>query len=229
MKVVDYLDQHNPLQHVPFRPNSLHNIATGKTASSAVNADSAQAVGEPILQSIEGKIVTEFSFSKKSRVHNMASDSAVRIKVGKEDAEVDPNLLFQRFAMASLNAGDLNDIMQYELCTYPPALFEKSFVLRTTNKSTLVNALTNHNSVKMQPAAFHTTPPADVKHVIDGGALLLRVGWRKGETYAFLMHQYKEYLISRYPHSSVIILMATAICPQKTAFINGDTRKHQQM
>ena len=205
MKIVDYLDQHNPLQHVPFCPNTLHNIATGKTASSAVNADSAQSVGESILQSMEGKIVTDFSFSKKSWVHNMASDSAVRIKVGKEDAGVDPNLLFQRFATAGLNAGDLNEIMKYELCTYPPALFEKSFVLRTTNKSTLVNALTNHNNVKMQPAPFHATPPADVKHVIDGGALLHRVGWKKGETYAFLMHQYKKYLTSRYPHSSAII------------------------
>ena len=205
MKVIDYLDQHNPLQHVPFCPSTLHNIATGKTASSAVNADNAQAVGEAILQSMEGKMVTDFSFSKKSRAHKMASDSAVCIKVGLEDAEIDSNLLFQRFVMTGLNAGDLNNIMKYELCTYPPALFEKSFVLRTTNKSTLVNALTNHNNVKMQSAALHATPPADVKHVIDGGALLQRVGWKKGETYAFLMHQYKKYLTSRYPHSSVII------------------------
>ena len=66
MKVIDYLDQHNPLQHVPFCPSTLHNIATGKTASSAVNADNAQAVGEAILESMEGKMVTDFSSQRKA-------------------------------------------------------------------------------------------------------------------------------------------------------------------
>ena len=67
----------------------------------------------------------------------MASDTTVRMKDGKGYAEIYLNLVFQRFAVAGLNAADINNITKYELCSYPLAFIEKAFVPHTTNKSTL--------------------------------------------------------------------------------------------
>ena len=66
LKVINYIEQHNPMQHVLFCPNTLHTIANAKTVSSFVNADNTQAIGEAILHSMGGKVVTEI-FSKKGK------------------------------------------------------------------------------------------------------------------------------------------------------------------
>ena len=74
LKVINYLEQHNPLQHVLFCSNTLHTIANAKTVFSFVNADNTQAVGEAILHSMEDKAVTDIFFSRKTQVRNITSD-----------------------------------------------------------------------------------------------------------------------------------------------------------
>ena len=51
----------------PFNPDNttLRSIATGVTANNTVNAHKAKNVGQKILNSMEGKKVTEHSFKKK--------------------------------------------------------------------------------------------------------------------------------------------------------------------
>ena len=49
------------------------------------------------------------------------------VNVSGEAIQVDPHLLFQRLTMAG--SADLEIALQYELCTFPPALFESSGLL----------------------------------------------------------------------------------------------------
>ena len=67
-----------------------------------------------------GATAADFSFKRKDQAVTMASKSAV--KVGGEVVQVDPQLLFQRLTIAGKS--NLEEAMTYELCTFPPALFE---------------------------------------------------------------------------------------------------------
>lgn len=101
----------------------------------------------------------------------MASDKAARVKVSRGEEEVDPNLLLQQFATAGLNAGDLEEVLHYEMCSIPPALFQHPYILRLVDKSSLVNATAS----KVTENHRHATPPENAKAVTHGGALLHRV------------------------------------------------------
>ena len=58
------------------------------------------------------------------------------------DIEVDPALLFQRMmTVATGSHMNLEDIMCYELCAYPPALFESRSILRKPDKPQLAHAI----------------------------------------------------------------------------------------
>ena len=60
---------------------------------------------------------------------------------------------------------------QYELCSYPPALFEDWYAPRLANKVQLADALWN-----MMPSGM-SLPQGDINYVLDGGALLHRIAW----------------------------------------------------
>lgn len=200
-KVLTFLLRHNPFQQTPYPQDVLRNIATGKSASERITADQAREMGEKVLNLMEGQVIADYTFSRKNQISNMASDKAARVKVGKEEIEVDPNLLFQRFAIAGLNAGDLEQVLHHEMCSYPPALFENPFGLRSGDKSSLINAIAN----KVSSEHYHAKPPENSNVVIDGGALLHRVTWPRGNTYSSIFSLYLHYMQKRYPRDSVVV------------------------
>ena len=57
--------------------------------------------------------------------------SASAVTSAGKDIDIDPALLFQRM-MTVATVGDMNlvDALNYELCAYPPALFESRTLLR---------------------------------------------------------------------------------------------------
>ena len=54
--------------------------------------------------------------------------------------------------------------------------------------------------VKDDPQAL----PDDVRYVLDGGALLHRVSWRKGHTYKEIINTYIQYVMRHYGTASVV-------------------------
>jgi len=55
--------------------------------------------------------------------------------------QIDPQLLFQRLLVVAANEFmDLQDLFKYELCSYPAALFETTFVPRQADKPVLADA-----------------------------------------------------------------------------------------
>ena len=75
----------------------------------------------------------QHTFRRKSQVFTMETKSSVKIQ--DEVVIVDPLLLFQRLATASTKRDNMSDIFRYELCSYPPALFESPDMMRQANKA----------------------------------------------------------------------------------------------
>ena len=113
----------------------MRSIATGINAGSGVKVDTAKAVGEKILTSMAQQELLQQSCYKKTRL----SQSAVR--VNNETIQIDPQLLLHRLITAGTRNDQLEDIFQFEICTYPPAIFEARYIMRPANKPALVGAI----------------------------------------------------------------------------------------
>ena len=117
------------------------------------------------------KKVEEYSFTNKEQIITLSHNTALKIK----DAliYIDPQLLFQRLITAGTRNDNLVDVFQYELCSYPSALFENRTTPRLATKFALADALWK----LMLPDLPTTT--GDVQYILDGGALLHRVSWNR--------------------------------------------------
>lgn len=83
----------------------------------------------------------------------LASAKAVKVA---DERMIEPSLLFQRFMVVS-QSGDLSldEVMQYELCPYPPSLFEAQNLLHKPDKPALLEAIRNY-AASVEDAALQT-------------------------------------------------------------------------
>ena len=148
-------------------------------ADKSVNVDEAKKVGQNIIEKISGKQVSQLSFKKKEQAVLMNDSSCV--KIDEDEVYVDPQLLFQRLISAahgSIPVDDLDSFFSYELCTYPPSLFENVHLLRESRKSGLATDIQKTSQVD-----FKTVLRSEyVHHVLDGGSLITRITWPRGRT-----------------------------------------------
>ena len=108
--------------------------------------------------------------------------------------------MFQRLSVIATRETDENpaSLFKYELCSYPPALFDTSSLPRVTNKPALTDAiwdLVKHEKVVL---------PTNVHYVLDGGALLQRVPWPCGYIVAAICKLYVDYVNQRYRHCTIV-------------------------
>ena len=106
------------------------------------------------------------------------------IKVDGEAIQVDSQLLFQRLTMAGKS--NLEEAMKYELCTFPPALFETKEILNEPHKAAFADAL--WSSVKNK----YVVLPSPANYVVDGGALLHRNPWKIGTSFSTILKSYSD-------------------------------------
>ena len=66
--------------------------------------------------------VGEYRFKRKKQIVTQKSKSS--IVIDDEVVHIDPLLLFQRLTLAATSDQNLESVLMYELCSYPPALFE---------------------------------------------------------------------------------------------------------
>ena len=170
-KLIEFLERRNP-----FTKNlELCNIATGVKAMSHINVEKAKSIGEQILKQMTGKTVKDHTFKMKEQAQTM--DSKV-IECGQDKVHIDPQLLFQRLVIvAKGSTEDIASIFRYELSVFPLALFESSGLMWKANKPVLADAI-----YKLSNGPF-SQPGSSVRHVVDGGALLQRIPWKRGMTY----------------------------------------------
>ena len=127
----------------PFSPNEkLRNIMNGVTADKKVNADKAKEIyGASITENMINKCIDTYSFKRKEKILPMSSRTSVHID--GEAVQVDAELLFQRLLATVPSSLDLEDLFTYELCSYPPALFDTNALPRPANKSLLADQYGN--------------------------------------------------------------------------------------
>ena len=169
--VLKYLQERSPFT----QDTTLRNISAGVNAHSTVNVDSAKDVGSALLASMEGKTVAEHTFKRNDKAITLDTKSAV--KIDGATVQIDPRLLFQRLKVAAKAIDNLEVVFKYKLCSYPPALFDSSLLLREPQKPMLANAIW----ALLTPDIPGVT--GEVQHVLDGGALLQRIPWTRGATY----------------------------------------------
>ena len=111
----------------------------GVTADNKVNADKAKEIGCKIIENMIGQCIDTYSFKRKEQIVPMSSRTSIHIE--GDTVQVDPELLFQRLLATVPSSQDLRDLFTYELCTYPPALFDANALPREATKSVLVDQL----------------------------------------------------------------------------------------
>ena len=122
------------------------------------------------------------------------------MKIKGEHVNIDPHLLFQRQLTVRERCvmSHHTSLFQYELCTYPAALFESSSLSLQLNKAVLADYL--WKSMKEE----QRNPSGDVQYVLDGGALLHRVPWPRGSTYESVSHLYVMYVTQKYGGAAIV-------------------------
>ena len=139
-----------------------------------------------------GENVLEHTFKRKSLAVTLGSQTAVMIQ--GEAVQVDPQLLFQRLSIVACNGDDAAEAFRYVVCSYTPALFEFPQLLSQANKASLADAM--WDIVKeSQP---ESAPKLDVHCIVDGGALLQRLPWRRGYLFETICQMYVDYVMCKY-------------------------------
>ena len=187
-----YLQERDPFTSDP----SLRSICTGVHAHSTVNVDTAKVVGNAILASMEGTTAADFTFKRSDQVVTL--DSKAAVKIDGVSVQIDPQLLFQRLTIAAKASDNIEDIFKYELCSYPPALFDSSLLLREPQKPVLANTIWD-NLTQDSPGIS-----GEVQFVLDGGSLLQRIPWTRGATYREICTVYTDYVVKKYGEAIVV-------------------------
>ncbi|KAH3736112.1 hypothetical protein DPMN_042674 [Dreissena polymorpha] len=107
-----------------------------------------------------------------------------------KDRAIDPVLLFQRFLVVS-KSGDLflEDILSNELSPHPLALFEAKNILRKADKPQIIQSMRDQAVNVSSEAVINFIPEPDC-YVLDGGSLLHRLPWKRGNTNNALAESY---------------------------------------
>ena len=194
LTVLDFLKVRNPFDE----DSSLKNIHTGEIADASVNADDARNVGIKIIESLRDQKVVDYTFKKAHQAVTLASKS--KVKIDGEAIDVDPQLLFQRCTTAASGLfEDPSEIFKYELCSVPSSLFESDGLPREAHKSTLAEALWNTADCSASEEEMD-----NVDYVLDGGSLLHRIPWTRGDTFTSICKIYTNYVTRKYPTAYVV-------------------------
>ena len=184
---------------------ALKNIVTGVVADESVNVLLFKSNGEDLLKKMEGKEIFNYTFRRSEKCKTMGTKSAV--KVGdNSDISIDSALLFQRLlVLANSSKLTLSDCIKYELCSYPPALFESPSMLCKANKPELKKAIQEYITPELlEPSLAAEHLEETEKYILDGGSLLHKIAWVNNTQYIDIAKQYTSYVICNYDNASVI-------------------------
>ena len=190
---LSFVTDRNPFLDDP----SLRNIDTGATADSRVNADITKEISTNIIQSMSDQNIPNFTFKISQQVITLSTKTS--IKIDGEPIQVDPQLLFRRLTTtANTRFDDQSDIFKYELCCFPSSLFDSGGFLREAHKSSLADAIWDLGDCGVEKT------DDSVDYVQDGGSLLQRIPWTKGDLFSTTCMTYVNYVTKKYPKLTVV-------------------------
>jgi 5'-3' exonuclease len=187
----------------PFSSDpSLRNIINGIVAKEDVNVNEYESIGKNIIKRMIEQPVFSFSFKRSDKAKTLANSSAVKVA---PDRTIDPGLLFQRFLVASRTGHlSIEEVMTYELSPYPSSLFEDKNTLRKADKPQLAHAMYDHCNKMPSSETTSDVVPKTERYVLDGGNLLRKLKWMKGDTYGKISKAYADFTIKHYGVATVV-------------------------
>ena len=106
-------------------------------------------------------------------------------------------MLFQRLVAVRDKYEDTSALFKYEMCTFHPSLFGNFALPREANKPQLADAIWSTAELDDDiQTAFSESD--DVHFLLDGGALLNRIPWQCGHTFASILALYDKYVADHY-------------------------------
>ena len=197
-KVSEKLSACSPFSSEP----TLRNIINGIVADENVNVHEFDSVGSHIIKRMTEQPIFSITFKRSDKVVTLGSSSTVKVAA---DRTIEPSLLFQRFLVVS-KTGDLSleDVMGYELSPYPPSLFESKNILRKADKPQLAHAITEHCNKQHPSGKMSDDIPETERYVLDGGSLLHKLKWKKGDTYGEIAKAYADFTVRYYKEVTVV-------------------------
>ena len=97
----------------------------------------------------------------------------------------------------------MEEVLEYELSPFPPALFEASYVLKKPDKVQLAKAIADYACSLSNKAVTNNVIKTDC-YALDGGSLIHRVPWKKGSTYGDIVNTYVEFTCKNYGQATVV-------------------------
>ena len=108
---------------------------------------------------------------------------------------------------------DTSSMVKYELCNVPSALFEPSDLMRRTDKPTLTKSLLN----MLDDTNLYLSH--NVEYVLDRGALLQRLPWKRGMTSSAICDLYVDYVKFNHKNAVVLLMAMKVVHLRKTQHI----------
>lgn len=227
-----------------FDPNvqqtEVMNLATGHIAPKHVNVHMARDVGISILDSMVGQNPLTLTIKKSPLAVQIPTKYAVNVaefnNAGNGVTNVDPQLLFQRALLFAGNEDietSLEECLSYKLCPVSMPLFDKDGFMRSNNKADLMTWLVEDCILDVDNLDMLKNPDNQV--VLDGGALLHRVGWTKTDQFSQIIQNYHGYISNLVGGSlapSLLLWCSTVICkapPKTIATRKGNQYQHSQL
>ncbi|CAH2107272.1 unnamed protein product [Euphydryas editha] len=179
-------------EHPPFpQTTDIISIASGVVGDATITCYDAVRVGNEAMNKIVDLPFFDIKLFRKDRALSFSSVTS-SIKIHDEKVAVDPTLLFQRMYISKRSEDDLIEFLEYELAPFPLALLNEGG-MRKTIKSGLYSLLEHISKV------FEL---CQMNIIVDGGFLLHRVIWQKGECVATICDGYIAYINRHYPGMS---------------------------
>ena len=116
------------------------------------------------------------------------------IKIDKNIIQIDQHTMFQRLALrAQKTCPDDKEIFEYELCSFPPALFDSNGFPLEANKASLADHLCKNYASVTEICKI----PNKALFVLDGGSQLHLMPWSSGVSSADIVQIYVDYVFKK--------------------------------
>ncbi|XP_026482212.1 uncharacterized protein LOC113389378 [Ctenocephalides felis] len=178
-KLTDWLYQHAPFPEV----NELMSISTGMIGDEEINCHMSHEIGTASISKIIGADFNTVKFKRNDRVKALGvMNAGIRIKY--IIVPINPLLIFQRMCIAKTSETKLETFLSNELAPFPLSLFNEEG-MRKCAKSSMYKAFKQVS----EDINF-----GDTIYVIDGGYLLHRVIWHRGDSFSSICDNYVAFV-----------------------------------
>ena len=196
LKFTAWLQERHPFG---FEDENLNSLSTGiisMTSKDSVNCVDAEELGLKIQKELDVSL-SAATIKRKNQIKPMAS-LLNTVKVDEVHVYVSTTVLFTRLAAITKREENEEKYFDYELTKEPMSLF-KNNLMRNPDKPSLRKVLLkDDNAIGMNDISKNCI------FVIDGGALLHRVCWRKGMTFSEIGKLYATYVRKHYNDAIVV-------------------------